>query len=65
MKDELIDALSKHNQCQVIPAENKEILILVTDTDDTQEEELLKEKIESISSLKLLAMVAGFNTPKN
>ncbi|WP_299257664.1 hypothetical protein [uncultured Aquimarina sp.] len=65
MKDTLIDALSKHNQCEVIPAKNKEIIILITDTENSREEDLLKEKIESISSLKLLAMVSGFNTPKN
>ncbi len=64
-KTELTQVLLQLEQCEVIPAENKDILILVTDTDNKNQEALLKEKIEAISSLKLLAMVSGFNTPKN
>lgn len=64
-KKELITALSSIKQCEVIPAENKDLLILITDTKDNFEEDNIKEKLESITSLKLLAMVSGFNTPKN
>ena len=61
----LIDALSNLENCEVIPAENKDLLILVTDTNNRLEEEYLKEKIEAVESLKLLAMVSGFDTPKH
>ncbi|MCF6307463.1 MAG: hypothetical protein L3J09_05855 [Flavobacteriaceae bacterium] len=64
-KDELFKALSSIEQCEVIPAENKDLLILITDTQNNFEEDTLKEKLETITSLKLLAMVSGFNTPKN
>lgn len=64
-KSELIEALSNLDNCEVIPAENKDLLILVTDTDDKLEDENLKERIEAIESLKLLAMVSGFDTPKH
>lgn len=64
-KAELIDALSELNECEVIPAENEAILVLVTDTLDDASEDILKEKIEKIDSLKLLAMVSGFNSPQN
>ncbi len=64
-KNELIKALSVLHQCEVTPAQNKEVLILVTETENESEEESLKEKIEAIESLKLLAMVSGFNTPQN
>ncbi|MGG6232392.1 hypothetical protein [Tenacibaculum sp. SDUM215027] len=63
-KEELIKALSTLGQCEVIPAENKDVLVVVTETDTKVEEETLKQKLETISSLKLLAMVSGFNTPK-
>ncbi|MFT6995544.1 MAG: hypothetical protein ACJA1P_002289 [Maribacter sp.] len=63
-KEELLSALKGFNQCEVIPAENQNILALVTDTQDEQEDEILKEKIEALSSLKLLALVSGFNTPQ-
>jgi nitrate reductase NapAB chaperone NapD len=64
-KDELLKALSTMDQCEVIPAENKNLLIVVTDTDTDEEQDDLKERIEAVDSLKLLALVSGFNTPKN
>lgn len=64
-KDELARALSAIDHCEVIPAENKDLIILITDTENNLEEELLKEKLDSIDSLELLAMVSGFNSPKN
>ncbi|MDC1162433.1 hypothetical protein OAT18_03215 [Tenacibaculum sp.] len=63
-KAELINAIASIEQCEVIPAENKEILVVVTETENKAEEEKLREKLETITSLKLLAMVSGFNTPK-
>lgn len=64
-KDELMKALTAMNQCEVVPAENQDVLALVTDTPNEKEEEILKEKIESLKSLKLLSLVSGFNTPQN
>lgn len=64
-KDELQSSLSSIKNCEVIPAENKNLLILVTDTPNKTEEQELQEKLESIESVKLMAMVSGFNSPKN
>lgn len=64
-KTELIEALTALNECDVIPAQNEDLLIVVTDTQDKIEEDILKEKLDAIESLKLLAMVSGFNTTKN
>lgn len=64
-REELVKALKRFDQCEVIPAENEDILALVTDTSNEKEEELLKEKIEAIKSLKLLSLVSGFETPQN
>ena len=64
-KSQLIEALTAIEYCDVIPAENKDLLIVVTDTETKIEEDNLKEKLEAIESLKLLAMVSGFDTPKN
>lgn len=64
-KEALFKALTQVNQCDVIPAENKDVLVVVTDTLDKNADEKVKEQIETISSLKLLVMVSGFNTPKN
>lgn len=62
---ELYQTLSALSKCEVIPAENKDLLILVTDTDSSSEEDRLQEKLQAIDSMKLLAMVSGFNTTKN
>ncbi|CAM1354713.1 hypothetical protein [Tenacibaculum insulae] len=64
-KEELQKALSFIDGCEIIPAENKNVLVLVTETKDDAEDKSLKETIETIKSLKLLALVSGFNTPKN
>ncbi|HZJ20672.1 MAG TPA: hypothetical protein VFD35_10020 [Pricia sp.] len=50
--------------CEVLPADNEDLLILVTETDSREAEDCLKKKLEAIPSLKLLAMVSGFDTPK-
>ncbi len=64
-KDELVKTLTAIQQCDVMPAQNKDVLILITETEDKAEEAMLKEKLETIDCLKLLAMVSGFNTPQN
>ncbi|MCK0134949.1 hypothetical protein [Arenibacter sp. S6351L] len=64
-KEELMKALRSLQQCEVVPAKNQDVLALVTDTTDEIEEEILKEKIEAIDSLKMLSLVSGFNTPPN
>lgn len=64
-KMEVMQTLSSIDCCEVIPAENKDLLILITDTNNTKEEDDLKIRLESVDSIKLLAMVSGFNAPKN
>lgn len=63
-KEELIAAISSLQQCDVFPAENEDLLIVVTETENKAEEKNLQEQLDAIESLKLLAMVSGFNTPK-
>jgi nitrate reductase NapAB chaperone NapD len=64
-KEVLINQLSGLENCEIIPAENQDIVVVVTETEDTIQEDILKEQIEAFASLKLLALVSGFNTPKN
>ena len=63
-KQQLARAILAISGCDVIPAENKDLLVVVTDTESINQDEILKEKIEAIDSLKLLALVSGFDTPK-
>ena len=64
-KEELLEALAAINNCEAIPAENKDLVILITETETEFEEEQLKAKLETMPSIKLLAMVSGFNTSQN
>ncbi|MBE7647891.1 MULTISPECIES: hypothetical protein [Tenacibaculum] len=62
-KEALQKALATIDGCEIIPAENKNVLVLITDTIDDSTDKKLKESIENLPSLKLLALVSGFNTP--
>ena len=62
-KTELIQSLSALSGCEVIPAENHDLLVLVTETEDNFQEKELREKLDAIDSMKLLTMVSGFTTP--
>ena len=64
-KAELVDALTQLSACEVVPAKNEDVLVVITDTSDDASDQILKEKIEKIDSLKLLALVSGFNSPQN
>lgn len=64
-KERLKKAISHLEGCEIIPAENENLLVVVTDTLTDTEDKSLKEKIESLDSINLLALVSGFNTPKN
>lgn len=58
-KDELINALTAINHCQVIPAENVDLVILVTDTPDDTTEQQLQDQLHGLPSLQELSMTFG------
>lgn len=60
---ELQEALKQLDHCEIIPAENIDLLVVVTDTATRSEDDTIKEKIEAITSLQTLALVSGFDTP--
>lgn len=45
--------------CEVIPAENREALVLVTDTPDDETENELQNTLKSLRSLQSLSMTFG------
>ena len=58
-KEQLINELSALDFCEVTPAENEEVLVLVTDTPDEKTEKKLQEKLKSVKSLESLGMTFG------
>ncbi len=58
-KQALLNDLAALEYCEVTPADNEEILILVTDTPDESTEQELQKKLKQLKSLKSLGMTFG------
>jgi hypothetical protein len=62
-RDELAAALRGlggcEASCEVLPAENRDLLVVVTDTPDEPTEEALQAAFARLSALEGLALVAG------
>lgn len=50
--------------CDVLPAENQEVLILVTDTDGLAEEEALRASVEAMDGIQALLLTFGEIDPE-
>ncbi len=57
----LCTELSNLDYCQIIPAENKDIVVLVTDTPDEDIERSLQKKLKNIDSLQSLSLAFGYD----
>jgi nitrate reductase NapAB chaperone NapD len=55
-KEELLNELAALDHCEVMPAENEEILILVTDAPNEKQEKELQNKIKQLKSLQSLGI---------
>ena len=58
-KKELLNELAALDYCEVTPADNDDVMILVTDTPNENEEKELQKKLKNIKSLKSLGMTFG------
>ena len=58
-KEKLLTDLTALDYCEVIPSDNEEILILVTDTPDEDKEKELQKQLKAINSLESLGMTFG------
>ena len=58
-KEELLNDLAALDHCEVMPAENEEVLILVTDTPDEEKEKALQKNLRQLKSLQSLSMTFG------
>ena len=52
-KNALILALNALDNCEVIPSENEELLVVLTDTLTIEEDKSLKDTIDALDSLKM------------
>lgn len=58
-KEQLLKDLVALDYCEATPADNQEILILVTDTPDEDKEKALQKKLKELNSLESLGMTFG------
>lgn len=61
-KEKLLIALQKLTDCEVIPAKNHEVIVLVTDTASEELDKELYNKLLGMQGLKHLSLVSGFDT---
>jgi nitrate reductase NapAB chaperone NapD len=62
-KEQLLKDLVALDYCEATPADNQEILILVTDTPDEDKEKALQKKLKALNSLESLGMTFGHVDP--
>lgn len=60
-RNELIMKLKEISLCNIIPATNQEIIIVVTDTFSPEEDQVLHDKLINLPELKHLTLVSGFS----
>ncbi|WP_299524160.1 chaperone NapD [uncultured Lutibacter sp.] len=60
-KEILLKELQKLPNCEVIPAQNHEVIVIVTDTDSEETDTELYNKLLEIKGLKHLSLVSGFD----
>ena len=58
-KEQLRLDLERLKHCEVLPSDNEELLVLVTDTPDEDIEKELKKKLGQLESLQSLGMTFG------
>jgi nitrate reductase NapAB chaperone NapD len=59
--DALCAELSALEYCQVFPAENQEVVVLVTDTPDDAIERSLQNALKTVESLQSLSLAFGYD----
>lgn len=60
-KEALCEELSALEYCQIVPAENQDVVVLVTDTPDVNTEDSLQNTLKSLQSLQSLSLSFGYD----
>ena len=60
-KEALCADLASIPHCEVIPADNQDVIVLVTDTPDEATEEMLQQTLKNLQSLQSLSLAFGYD----
>jgi len=63
-KELLFASLSTLPHCEVIPSDNREVVVLVTDTPDEATEDKLQKSLKNLQSLQSLSLAFGYDDKK-
>lgn len=58
---ELEQALREMGGCEVVPATNRNLLVLVTESKDEKTEKVLAARLHNLPALQALALVSAYN----
>ena len=58
-KEALCTALESTDYCEIIPADNQEVVVLITDTPDKETDKRLLAKLKQLPCLQSLSMTYG------
>ncbi len=61
-KETLVRELQKLQNCEVFPAKNHDVIIIVTETETEELDNKLYHKLLEINGLKHMSLVSGFDT---
>ena len=59
-KEQLVSEIGNIEGCEIHPAENQEVLVLVTDTENESDDKKLFTQIESNQNIKHISLVSGY-----
>lgn len=59
-KQKLMDEIGILEGCEIHPAENQEVIVLVTDTENESQDKKLVAQIESNQNIKHISLVSGY-----
>ncbi len=60
-KEALCADLAALSHCEVIPSDNQEVVVLVTDTPDETTEDKLQKSLNNLQSLQSLSLAFGYD----
>jgi len=63
--EQLCSELSSIDYCEIIPSDNEEVVVLVTDTPDEKTEKKLQKTLKNLPSIQSLSMTFGHNAELN
>jgi nitrate reductase NapAB chaperone NapD len=60
-KEMLCADLASLPHCEVIPSDNREVVVLITDAPDKTTEDKLQEKLKQLQTLQSLSLTFGYD----